>query len=845
MRRVRSLLTTLVLLAVLGSVAYWALHSGDSAEDAPQADSADSGPLSQRDIPVRDEAISESAPAASSNTVSSANPDAVSEGEEPATEDWETRFASNPPADGTGVVAGRVFDADSDHGLAGARVELSPEGGGTVRTSEVTDESGAYRIEGLGSDLYSVHCEKVPPGYPPMDWGEQQIVSVTDGATVSAVDFALRRGVTVRGRVVDTAKRPVADAAVMGKAGYTLSQTVQSGVDGGFVIEGVAPSRLLVLIAEKEGLSSAPLGPVMPGEAGLSDVVLVLDVSGTISGQVVDASGRPVSRVYAVAEPIGDEGWELNRQRSAETDGSGIFKIVGLCPATYGLFVHSGGRGQGDLGIFGDFLMGKGEAPSTDDMVEAVKDAYLAETGAQIPEEHLEGIQRELEGYLQDLPDLLARSDGSQFGEGEHEQTRVDIGPGQAVTGVTLVLAGSDSDGWGVPRVGFAIAGRVIDADGNAVGHASISANGPEHSFTSSDGNGAFRFAGLSEGAYTLSVWHEDFASTDVRGVQAGTEDLEIVMQPHGSISGRVVDARTGKPVKAFEVAFKEGVRTGKDPWETTTQEDFGGHLAQTYHPGAPSNFVRIHNDEGSFTLPRVPPETVTLFVRADGYAIGYASVADVPPGEYLCSVVVKLEPSAGIKGRVMNAARHPIAGAAIFLGVLPGWMLSDSGQAYAHGAIDITADDGTFTVDTIVSEAPKVWAWHADYAPNFAFLPGRGRDIVIVLSAGGIMEGAVSLEGQPLTGGGVSVYEAGGGEEVRFPNEETFSAYVESGSGGTFRISHVPPGEYEVSVFYRGEGDAEQSGYNLTQNAIVEEGMVTTVDLNLSAANELRLSPE
>ena len=142
------------------------------------------------------------------------------------------------------------------------------------------------------------------------------------------------------------------------------------------------------------------------------------------------------------------------------------------------------------------------------------------------------------------------------------EVARLDVGEGQAVTGLRLVL--------GADKGGLVIAGRVIDASGKPVESVDILASGPTDGRTRTDENGRFMLTGLEEGKYylhaTYAASRPDYSPAQLNNVEAGATDVVIELQRKARIEGRVIRADTGEPVPAFEVFLLLGGATHVEP---------------------------------------------------------------------------------------------------------------------------------------------------------------------------------------------------------------------------------------------------------------------------------------
>jgi hypothetical protein len=133
-----------------------------------------------------------------------------------------------------------------------------------------------------------------------------------------------------------------------------------------------------------------------------------------------------------------------------------------------------------------------------------------------------------------------------------------------------------------------AVAGTVIDGNGNPVAAARVSAHTlagfdgniyamtepPQHSVTDKDGR--FEFTGLPEGYVYLAcqgAWHTD---TMYEPFPAPADDIRLMAVRTGTIRGRLVDSH-GSPVKKVDVSVvRRGDCAGRRRGRTTTTAEGG-----------------------------------------------------------------------------------------------------------------------------------------------------------------------------------------------------------------------------------------------------------------------------
>ena len=128
---------------------------------------------------------------------------------------------------------------------------------------------------------------------------------------------------------------------------------------------------------------------------------------------------------------------------------------------------------------------------------------------------------------------------------------------------------------------------------------------------------GGFRFDGLAEGTYDIATLAPGYSPGILRGIPAGSENLEITLEPFTTLAGHVLDAATGEAVTQFEVEYR---------WD----EDLP-YIAFELVMGK----ERFNDPQGRFAFERVVAGNLELRVRAPGYrdwSMRHAHEPGIPP---------------------------------------------------------------------------------------------------------------------------------------------------------------------------------------------------------------------
>ena len=617
-----------------------------------------------------------------------------------------------------GSVAGRVYDKDTNVGIAGAKMRADGPGKGAEATS---DASGNYRINGLVEGNYQV-VRSETPGYGRGDWRERSQVAVKLGQDITGVDFPCTKGAPVSGAVFDRDGQPAAKARIEARSGnqgdYADAQTKD---DGTFEVFGLQASDKLSLRAQKDDLVSEIAGPMPLPAEGVQGIVLTLGTEAGIDGVVVDNNGRPVANVGIMATS-GEVGFGGASERS---DPKGAFKVRKLSQGTYKLYASRG-------------------------------NSFRTDKAAAV----------------------------------------VPVEAGQVVTGVQLVLTEED---------GLTIGGHVTDEAGKAIGEAQVNAWNRlgSNSDTMTDSSGAYTLTGLKEGDYSIRVYHHSHSQTNKDNIPAGSQGIDFVLAGRGTIEGRVLDAKSGEPVKDFEITQFQGDRQQIDAWV------YG-------------NMSRMHSDDGSFSLKDVEVGAATVVVRASGHAPGSQVVPNVMSGQTVSGVEIRLEAGRSVDGVVTDSKGTPLTGAMVFLNELP--------QEYVRerSAVARSAADGTFHVDTVGENDKALVVFLTGYAPGRVDISPNVR---VTMSPGGTVEGTVTVGNQPVADQYVNAsfpgVSMGGGMSAQ-----------KTDAKGFYRITGLPTGEGTIIVSYRPDGDSSSSYRARQQKVIVEDGKVTTANINFPVSD-------
>jgi large repetitive protein len=245
-------------------------------------------------------------------------------------------------------VSGRVVD-EGGKGVEGARVRFSGASDWSQQASDrhdaaVSAKDGAFTLPSMpaGSFRFVATHEDFAPGTSPL-------ITLDAKAPKTDVTIVMAAGAVVRGRVVDAAKNGVGGARVrLGSVAvnrramiFEAPRQAYTNSSGEFELKGV-PRRALSVVALHDTGSSATVD-VDTTNGDAKDVVLTLDVTGVISGTVVDPQGNPIEGAQVTAGPsfadnrtqMDFSAWRLRGFPQSLSDAGGAWKLVGLAPGQY------------------------------------------------------------------------------------------------------------------------------------------------------------------------------------------------------------------------------------------------------------------------------------------------------------------------------------------------------------------------------------------------------------------------------------------------------------------------------------------------------------------------------
>jgi RNA polymerase sigma-70 factor (ECF subfamily) len=299
----------------------------------------------------------------------------------PALVDAVTAALKSTAKGQTASVSGRVYDKVSGENVAGAEITCRVD---QERYQAVSDEHGMYTLAPLKVGEVHITCRSANGYYMAHERYEggpspyHRTIKLSAGRHYEGIDFALEKGLSFAGRIVDSEGRAIGGATVSAYAepnNFRIVNTAVSRSDGRFVVSGFPKTVELTLWADKEELVSELYGPfALPQSESVSpDVVLWLEA--IVSGKLVDRAGLPVKGLRVVPQ---FHPHAAARGIESESDSEGHFDLKGMPP---GIALLSVCR---DVEIVADpcptFTLTAGEVVKDVIIVCSVGDQYIAGT---------------------------------------------------------------------------------------------------------------------------------------------------------------------------------------------------------------------------------------------------------------------------------------------------------------------------------------------------------------------------------------------------------------------------------------------------------------------------------
>ena len=439
------------------------------------------------------------------------------------------RLAALPPVTpGALRLEGLVVDAD-ERPASGVRVMI-----GSGR-SVTTEADGGFAFDGLAEGAYTIIAEQG-------EWfAENQGVQLNDES--EPVTLQLTRGPTLIVYIVDEAMLPVAGANVS-----IGSREYQTPADGVVVLRAVDIEGEYVTVTAPGKTSRRERVPTGDDPAITDERTIMLRSGAAISGMVLDASGAPVAEAYVEVEtPNGGRG------ESTQSDAQGLWRIEDLGRGAYMARARSATSiSAGDQRVIHDGLRPTSGVVLRVETGGEIAGIVVDSAGAPVPEARVTG------GGIDETTDANGR-----FLARGLQPKKYTLSVSTSLLGAVdqeVTLEHAQHADVRLVVVPSSIAGKVVDASGQPVENAAVSArsDNPEgFGYGRTDEYGHFDLGGLPPGRYKVTASRED-SSIDSKPIEVatGNRQVRVVVPDKAMLVGRVL--LDGVPVPYFGYVISE-----------------------------------------------------------------------------------------------------------------------------------------------------------------------------------------------------------------------------------------------------------------------------------------------
>ncbi len=321
------------------------------------------------------------------------------------------------------------------------------------------------------------------------------------------------------------------------------------------------------------------------------------------------------------------------------------------------------------------------------------------------------------------------------------------------------------------------------------------------------DASGAFRFAQLASGTYSITATKPGFgeaAESVTATVGPSRDNITVRLRPLAVIKGRVVDSYgdpvSGVLVQALQPRMEDGRRKMQMRVWARSNDRGDYRLAEL---AAGRYYVKVAGRGGGTMLyvgevrPALSDEAFAPVYYGGGRSAADAIPLTAEPGvELQADFTLALQPGHNIVGAVINAAPYR---------PLKIDLLSGDEDAGATPAI-ANAADGRFRIQNVVDGTYKLIVSQgegADRTRAVERIDVAGRDftgLIVRLSAGATLTGSMRVEGELPPGSRMySMVQLTALDATSSERDSGHSANVDS--DGKFEIPHVLPGRYRVRL--------------------------------------------
>ena len=610
--------------------------------------------------------------------------------------------------------------------VAGATVSLS---GPSLNADAKTDAQGNYAFGAIkNSGEYQLGVKA--PGFVPIE----PYVTKNPGVQLTPQsqarrDMVIERGVTIEVRVADANGQPVA------KANIDANLSGDRSSSGRVQTDDIGFAHLVLPVSKSAYVVSATLDGFAPTHAMVTpksadtpqEIDLLLTPGLGVKGTVICSDGNPAAGWKIYAQP--DWWTNYHSPRGAKIDKDGNFTLTDVGEGKYTLFLTTPtGHGMSTSRQIGKATLSLNQQPLRLSVAFASPASRKPVTG----------------------------------------RVRL-IGKRPSRVSVEAIRLGVDNDYYSA-EVQFV----------------------PNPQQPGKPDEGEYSFEAMPPGFYRLSFASPEIEPKVIDKIQLPGElpvvELTVVGKPH--LTGKVMDAITGKPIPQFAVRARKVEHLGNGPFY-----------------GQDARWTQVSNPDGLFTIEMVGPGIYQAQVSLEGYAWLWSPLTRIEKGGTAADLALKATAGGSLSGVVLDPSGKPVEGAKVIPLSMAMSVANRSAQRFEGDAGAVKTDSqGRFTLPRLAAGRETLKLVHPDYAPlivsQLAVTDGKTTDVAPAsLHFGGTIEGVVyDGDGKPSPGVPLQLQDeygySGGGDE-----EAGRLASASTDENGHFRVEHLPTQLIYVNV--------------------------------------------
>ncbi|HUA03960.1 MAG TPA: carboxypeptidase regulatory-like domain-containing protein [Solirubrobacteraceae bacterium] len=783
----------------------------------------------------------------------------------------QTTSAINGSLSGGGEVSGTVDGGSSGTPLSGVSVYLYSTSNQYYYGTATTDANGSFFLGGVPAGTYTAYLNSPDSGYMSEFYGgtadesSATSFSVVAGQTTSGINATLPAYGGISGTVTDSSTKA-------GAAGITVDVitayggfvgSAVTGTGGSYTVLGVPSGTYTVLFAPVgsggDYVPTQQTGVAVTNGAITSGINQSLLAGGTVTGTVTDGTsgaglaGVTVTLYSTYQQYLG----------STTTAADGTYSLPGLPTSTYevgfsyGSYVSTYYGGGQSLSSATRIAVTAGQTTSSINqalpragqisgrVTDAATGAAVANVQVQIYDSHdslIASTQTSADGGYS-VSGVLPGTYTASFTPGDSTAMFMSqwYGGASTSTGATAFTVTADQTTRGVDAalgrggiVSGAVTAATNDADLAGITVTVYNSNDTSLGSTTTRPDGTYALGGIPTGSYTvgfappgqgtlnyLPQYYANAAtisSATSVAVTAGqtTTNVNAALQSGGQITGVVTDAATGKPIPNVTVELL----TNSYYYYASTLTDSNGAYRLS---GLPSGTYQVAFSVGD-------SDYLAQNYNDQNGTRSYTSVT-VAQGSTTAGIDGALDAPAQIQGTVTDSVTG---------GAVSGATVSATGPDGTVSAT--TASDGTYSLTGLypgsytVSFTPPTGANYLSQYYNAAATSsgatpvsvGDGADVTgidALLQSGGQISGTVTSQATGAAVSGLWVYV--------FNSSGSSVGSAQTGADGTYTVSNLPTGDYEVEFYgtgsYISQYYNDETSYANANPVPVTSGQVTT----------------